>query len=468
MKYNQPFGVTDQNAGYQNGNPAIGLKGSIIPAEAMEQTQRELVSLITKAGFTPSAGDLMQALKAIRSHRLNYVLDASDTAGDIVVNPDPSLDAYTLGLELNVQVAHDCPGASRINVSGLGFVAVVRSNGSATQEDDYDAGSIVSLVFDGNAFEIKNYRGHDTDITNVNNNYFKSIPFVLDTGAVNAVVANFDPAITAPVKGDIIEVEIAYANTAAVTIAVNALAAVPMTRWDGTALQQNDVRAGENLLLSFEGTYWQLINPVPSAYAGFFKIPYAKDTGPVNQLQATYNPSVGALLYDGLAVLTKAGHAPTAAITFSPNGLTPKPVQWPNGTAVGAAAFGTNAILFLVYDADNQIWQLLSVISPPSSNFPYFPNIGSYCLAIPNPRGYPFTDILSSPVMPGQTVPGASLIIYSANVSGPSGQAQEGSQLPGTWMCVGGYFTCNNVDPNMGTYLSNGQLLQFAMYQRVA
>ena len=77
MKYNQPYGVSDPQAAYINGNPATGTMGSIPPAEAVEFDQREIVNVIQYAhdqglvDFTsqpcaqPSNGDLQQLLKAI-------------------------------------------------------------------------------------------------------------------------------------------------------------------------------------------------------------------------------------------------------------------------------------------------------------------------------------------------------------------------------------------------------------------
>lgn len=66
MKYQQPYGVNDDNAGYIDGNPALGIEGSAVPAKALEHPQRELDTLIRKAGLTPSETDLEQVYKAIK------------------------------------------------------------------------------------------------------------------------------------------------------------------------------------------------------------------------------------------------------------------------------------------------------------------------------------------------------------------------------------------------------------------
>ena len=46
MKYNQPFGISDPNGAYINGDPSAGIAGSIPPAASIEYPQREIVNLI--------------------------------------------------------------------------------------------------------------------------------------------------------------------------------------------------------------------------------------------------------------------------------------------------------------------------------------------------------------------------------------------------------------------------------------
>lgn len=65
MKYTSPPGSADPNAPYVTGNPVTKVKGSPVPAEAIEYPQRELDHLISFAGMTPSNNDLQQVRKAI-------------------------------------------------------------------------------------------------------------------------------------------------------------------------------------------------------------------------------------------------------------------------------------------------------------------------------------------------------------------------------------------------------------------
>lgn len=66
MKYNAPPG-DDLNAPFIDGNRSAGIKGSVVPAAAIETPQRELVHLIGYAGMTPDNADLEQVRKAIEA-----------------------------------------------------------------------------------------------------------------------------------------------------------------------------------------------------------------------------------------------------------------------------------------------------------------------------------------------------------------------------------------------------------------
>jgi hypothetical protein len=77
VKYNQPYGITDPDAPYINGNPSTGTMGSIPPAPSIEHPQREIVNVIQYAFdnkyvdqngavcAAPSAGATDQLLKSL-------------------------------------------------------------------------------------------------------------------------------------------------------------------------------------------------------------------------------------------------------------------------------------------------------------------------------------------------------------------------------------------------------------------
>ena len=65
MKYNPPAGSQDPDAKYVTGQPGK-VRGSAVPAEAVEHPQREIVEVIKKAGLDPDGDDLTQLWQAIR------------------------------------------------------------------------------------------------------------------------------------------------------------------------------------------------------------------------------------------------------------------------------------------------------------------------------------------------------------------------------------------------------------------
>jgi hypothetical protein len=152
MKYEQPFGLSDPNASYTNGNPSTGTMGSIPPAASIENPQREIVNTIADAGIPPTDADLHQLAKAIQSCQLNFKHD-SGIANSYSANLIPSPGSYFEGLTVVLKINVTNTGASALNLNSLGYVPVVRSDGvTALAAGDLTAGSYVCFLFDGTSF----------------------------------------------------------------------------------------------------------------------------------------------------------------------------------------------------------------------------------------------------------------------------------------------------------------------------
>jgi len=257
MRYQQPYGISDPNAGYINGNPAAGIQGSIPPAAAFEQPQRELVNVIQNSDLIPDDGDLQQLLKSIRRQFLNFTTDTSVTANTILCNLTPPLEQYHAGLPLRVVIANTNTGATVINVNGLGPRAVKRTDGSDLHANDVTAGMIANLADTGSVFQLQNPVGAPATTSNT---FTVQIPYCADTSlTANQIVAPYSPAITSITEGQFISVKVKNSNTGTVTIQVNALAALPIYRDDGQPLQGGDLLALETILLENHNTYYQII-----------------------------------------------------------------------------------------------------------------------------------------------------------------------------------------------------------------
>lgn len=82
--FNQPDGTP-----WTNGNPAIGLRGSIIDQRAIDHAQAEITNAIIQLGLSPDKDDLQQLGKAIKS----YVAALTGEGGDEIFATVPALRA---------------------------------------------------------------------------------------------------------------------------------------------------------------------------------------------------------------------------------------------------------------------------------------------------------------------------------------------------------------------------------------
>ena len=107
MKYNPPAGSQDPDAKYVTGQPGK-VRGSAVPAEAVEHPQREIVEVIRQAGLEPSGDDLGQLWKALQQLFMEKVAIATkEKAG--IVKPGSGLSAKEDGT-LDVTVSAAIPG----------------------------------------------------------------------------------------------------------------------------------------------------------------------------------------------------------------------------------------------------------------------------------------------------------------------------------------------------------------------
>jgi len=69
LKYIPPLNDTPEREGkYVTANPIAGVRGSTVPAEAIEHPMREIVNCIEQAGLTPSDADLTQLQQALETN----------------------------------------------------------------------------------------------------------------------------------------------------------------------------------------------------------------------------------------------------------------------------------------------------------------------------------------------------------------------------------------------------------------
>ena len=154
MLYNPPYGISDPEAGYVNGDPSIGRAGSIPPAASIEFPQREIVNLISDAGIVPDNGDLHQLAKGVQCGRLIYG-DDTGAANQVSISVNPPVTALQRGMQFITIFAADNTGPAVASVSGLPFVQIVHpTDRSPLNALELRKGSIGCLAFDGTYFQL--------------------------------------------------------------------------------------------------------------------------------------------------------------------------------------------------------------------------------------------------------------------------------------------------------------------------
>lgn len=87
MDYVQPLGDAP-DAPYIDGNPALDIEGSVVPAAAIEHPQREIMAVITGVSIAPDPEDLTQLRQAItkmiQAGQRAVVIDNVTFAGGVV------------------------------------------------------------------------------------------------------------------------------------------------------------------------------------------------------------------------------------------------------------------------------------------------------------------------------------------------------------------------------------------------
>ncbi|MFK0207990.1 hypothetical protein [Agrobacterium sp. NPDC090283] len=153
MKYHPPYGSIDPNASYVDKDVPGAVRGSAIPAKAVEVPQREIVNVISKTGKEPSDGN--QLASAIQSGKLNFSAIAGTANALTMILPEaPASWNDLVGTPLRGIIATTNTGACTLNVNGLGAKSIKIDNGSDPIAGDLKSGSVAVFVYDGTNVQI--------------------------------------------------------------------------------------------------------------------------------------------------------------------------------------------------------------------------------------------------------------------------------------------------------------------------
>lgn len=151
MKYHAPFGATDPNESYVDKDVPGAVRGSAVPAAAIEDPQRELVDFITKSGLVP--GNALQLALAVQSGKVNFAV-ASGTANALTAALSPAPEELVDGLTIRLKIATPNTGAATLNLNGLGALPIQNISGGALAAGDLVG--IRELIYASGAWLVTN------------------------------------------------------------------------------------------------------------------------------------------------------------------------------------------------------------------------------------------------------------------------------------------------------------------------
>jgi len=279
MKYVPPYNSTDPNSGYVNGNPATATQGSIPPAAAFENPQREIVNIITDSQQVATDQDLHQMTRAIRDGKLLWCVDSGPLNTVQLPTLMPMLLAYTPGLTLHVLIAHTVTGPTTICIGSLNPTAIKRRDGSELQANDMIAGQVATLVCDGTFFQLQNM-GVGGGTGGPGGKYQVDIPYVHDTGAPdpnytdatqivkNHLIGLYSPPLPDINEGRTVEIKLDQTIYGPTDFAPNGFPIHPVAHPDGSPIVAGDGVPNQIWLLCYDGAQWQVLDVYQTAAGG--------------------------------------------------------------------------------------------------------------------------------------------------------------------------------------------------------
>lgn len=250
-----------------------------LPAAQFNSLTSELDNLLVSASITgdPAVGpdsDLNMISQAVARYASGGVF-AQDTGSTnaLVLNllsPFVAPKALFKGLRIMAYPAGGNNAAATVNAFGLGIKPLYDHTGTALVGGETVANRLIEILYDpaanggSGAWKLAPWANQLLlgSSSVVNNTYNASIPYIADSGSTNHIVGAFSPTISSLTAGLVLEVKIANTNTGATDFQVNSISAKAVHRIDGSALRAGDVLAGEMAILLYDGTAFQLLNPV--------------------------------------------------------------------------------------------------------------------------------------------------------------------------------------------------------------
>jgi len=220
------------------------------------------------------------------------------------------------GQEFAYVAANTNTAAVTVAVSGIaGTKALTKQGANALSAGDIRTGQLVWVRYDGTQFQMVQPSGNG------------AVVFGADSGSTDSYAITPTPAVRA--YADLTGVPVIFkantVNTGAATLQVSGLASPPtiVKSYNGT-LDNGDIKAGQWVCVTFDGTNFQLLSPVtPSSARATVSVRQTALTGPVDTnghpvilSYSGQNISLLATSTSPLVVAFAAGHDANGAVDY--------------------------------------------------------------------------------------------------------------------------------------------------------
>lgn len=169
----------------------------------------------------------------------------------------------------------------------------------------------------------------------------------------NAIVASISPAPAALVPGLTCAIKMAGTNTGAATLNLNGLGAVNIHRATGANLVAGDLMTSMVADFVYDGAAFQVCNfnggGSGTGATTVVSIPYAADTGTVNNIVASFSPAITSLAA-GTTIEVKIANTNSSATKITVNSLSAVNVTDRYGNALLQGALNAGEVALMIYD----------------------------------------------------------------------------------------------------------------------
>jgi hypothetical protein len=198
-------------------------------------------------------------------------------------------------------------------------------------------------------------------LSQINNLLPGEVYYSADTGAANAYVATISQ-ISAYTTGQTILLNVANTNTSTTnTINLNAFGTKNIKLTNGSNINVGDMVSGSIVLLAYNGTNYELLNPATVVYQSQIQsgsLTYSADTGSANAYVATLSPAITSYVTGSYISVKLSNTNTSTTCNLNVNSLGNKRIKLTNGNDPNVGDLLSGMIARLQYDGTN--YQLIN------------------------------------------------------------------------------------------------------------